>query len=287
MTSITQNQINCLQKEINDLRIRDAREEKNEIDLNSKISRAKEAASKTNGTSTRQSKLKEAKRLQTNLNKVQNKRANISKNISRKEIQLVSKQNRQLKEIQQETNRHSVLEKQLKRKQEQEEQKTARKVQPHAKIQSIVTETSQPVSKQDYSYDFFISHASEDKDDFVRGLANALEDKGAKVWFDESALQVGDSLSQEIDKGLRESRFGIVVLSKNFLAKKWPRRELDGLTSLEVDGRNLILPIWHKISKDQVMEYSPILADKVALDTSIQSIEKIASELARLIGEED
>ena len=136
-------------------------------------------------------------------------------------------------------------------------------------------------------YDFFISHASEDKDDFVRGLAKALEDKGAKVWFDESALKVGDSLRREIEKGLRESRFGIVVISKNFLAKEWPQRELDGLTSLEVDGRNRILPIWHQISKDQVMRNIPTLADKVALNTSKQSTEEIASELAQLISEED
>ncbi len=61
-------------------------------------------------------------------------------------------------------------------------------------------------------YDIFISHASEDKDDFVRPLAIALIEKGFKVWYDELSLDVGDSLRQSIDKGLKNSRFGLVWL---------------------------------------------------------------------------
>ena len=66
-------------------------------------------------------------------------------------------------------------------------------------------------------YDFFICHASEDKDGFVRRLAELLEAKGASVWYDEFTLNVGDSLRREIDRGLAGSRFGVVVLSESFL----------------------------------------------------------------------
>ena len=72
----------------------------------------------------------------------------------------------------------------------------------------------------DIGYDAFISHASEDKAGFVRPLAKALGKMGFRVWYDEFELRVGDSLRQSIDKGLINSRFGIVVLSSAFFAKK-------------------------------------------------------------------
>jgi hypothetical protein len=92
-------------------------------------------------------------------------------------------------------------------------------------------------------WDAFISHATEDKDNFVRPLAHALSALGAKVWYDELSLKIGDSLSASIDKGLAESRFGIVVLSPAFMSKGWPKRELQGLVACEMDGRSTILPL--------------------------------------------
>ena len=133
------------------------------------------------------------------------------------------------------------------------------------------------------SHDFFISHASEDKDGLVRQLAEALRAKGAKVWYDEFTLKVGDSLRREIDRGLASSRFGIVVLSENFFRKEWPNRELDGLVTMETQGTTRILPIWHKVSKDEVVSYSSPLADKVALNSSLMSVDEIANELMTLI----
>ena len=59
-------------------------------------------------------------------------------------------------------------------------------------------------------WDVFISHASEDKDEVARPLANALIKAGYKVWFDEFTLKLGDSLNQSIKIGLSESKFGIV-----------------------------------------------------------------------------
>ena len=78
-------------------------------------------------------------------------------------------------------------------------------------------------------WDVFISHASEDKDDFVRHLADRLRRTGLRVWFDEFTLTVGDSLRRSIDRGLTRSRYGIVVVSPNFLQKNWPQRDLMGL----------------------------------------------------------
>lgn len=98
-------------------------------------------------------------------------------------------------------------------------------------------------------YDVFISHASEDKDEVVRPLANALINEGLKVWYDEFELKIGDSLRRKIDKGLANSKFGIVVLSKDFIKKGWTNYELDGIITKSVNGEQIVLPIWHNITK--------------------------------------
>jgi len=132
-------------------------------------------------------------------------------------------------------------------------------------------------------YDVFISHASEDKDAIVRSLAEALVKGGLKVWYDEFELKIGDSLRRKIDKGLAHSRFGIVVLSQAFFKKGWTNYELDGLVTRSVSGEQILLPIWHNISKNEVIEYSPSLADKVARSTSNYTVEEIAYEIIEVI----
>lgn len=132
-------------------------------------------------------------------------------------------------------------------------------------------------------FDVFISHASEDKDAIVRPLAEALREQGLEVWYDEFTLKIGDSLRRKIDSGIARSRFGIVVLSPPFLAKGWPQYELDGLVTMSVSGRQMLLPLWHGISKDEVMAHSPSLADKVALRTSDNTIAEIAEEITSVV----
>lgn len=132
-------------------------------------------------------------------------------------------------------------------------------------------------------FDVFISHASEDKEDVVRPLANALKDKGVIVWYDEFELKIGDSLRRKIDQGLSKSRFGIVVISRAFIKKGWTNYELDGLITKAISGQQIILPIWHNITKQEVIDYSPSLADKVARNTSQETLEEIAQEIAEMI----
>jgi hypothetical protein len=133
-------------------------------------------------------------------------------------------------------------------------------------------------------WDVFVSHASEDKEDFVRPLAHALAQLGVKVWYDEFSLEVGDSLSRSIDKGLNGSRFGLVVLSESFINKQWPERELRGLTTREVEeGRTVILPIWLGISRKQVVGFSPVLADSFAMRADQMSAEDVAIGLLKRI----
>lgn len=144
-------------------------------------------------------------------------------------------------------------------------------------------EAASEVAVEDKEFDVFVSHASEDKDAIVRPLAHALQARGLAVWFDEFELRVGDSLRRKIDAGIARSRFGIVVLSTSFFAKGWSQYELDGLVTMAVNGKQGILPLWHGISKDEVVQQSPSLADKVALRTSDYTVEEIADELAAVI----
>jgi len=123
------------------------------------------------------------------------------------------------------------------------------------------------------TWDVFISHACEDKDAIAKPLATALEEKGLTVWFDEQALTLGDSLREKIDEGLRCSRFGVVILSHNFFAKTWPKRELDGLVVREDQGNKVVLPVWHNVSHDEVATYSPSLAGKLAVSTDLDHVE--------------
>jgi hypothetical protein len=136
---------------------------------------------------------------------------------------------------------------------------------------------------KEIGYDAFIAHASEDKEAVVRPLANALTKIGFKIWYDEFELKVGDSLRQSIDKGLANSRYAIVILSNAFFSKNWPQYELNGLVAREIDGKKIILPIWHKIRKKDVVEYSPPLADRVALSTNKMSVEEIAHALMKVL----
>jgi hypothetical protein len=99
-------------------------------------------------------------------------------------------------------------------------------------------------------WDLFISHASEDKDDLARPLAQSLEQAGLKVWFDDFTLRIGDSLSRSINYGLAHSKYGIVIISKHFIAKEWPQKELAALFSKEDGSTKVILPIWHNITAE-------------------------------------
>lgn len=133
------------------------------------------------------------------------------------------------------------------------------------------------------TYDVFVSHASEDKIGFVRPFVEALKNKDVAVWYDEFELQVGDSLRRSIEQGLKNSTYGIVVLSEAFFKKEWPQRELDGLFAREVNGEKVILPIWHKISKNEVLSFSPIIADMLAINTTDFTIDEIAEQIAKRI----
>jgi RNA-directed DNA polymerase len=127
--------------------------------------------------------------------------------------------------------------------------------------------------------DLFISHASEDKADFVRPLVHALIHEGVTVWYDEFELTIGDDQLSKINDGLTKSRYGVVVLSPNFfnVMKTWPDRELGAmLAQQDADKRQRVLPLWHNVGQAAVAARNPILASKVAWKTSEFSPQQLA-----------
>lgn len=118
------------------------------------------------------------------------------------------------------------------------------------------------------SWDVFVCHATEDKA-IVRPLAEALQRSGLSVWYDDFTLKLGESLREALDRGLRNSSFGVVVLSPAFFSKQWPQWELNALVTRQLsDRRNIIIPIWHNITGDEVRAQSPSLADLIAANTA-------------------
>lgn len=132
-------------------------------------------------------------------------------------------------------------------------------------------------------FDIFISHASEDKDSLVRPLATILERMSVRVWYDEFSLQLGDSLTASIDKGLQESRYGLLVLSKSFLGKKWPDYEYRSLMTREIDGERVILPLWYGVTKEEVKEYSLYLADIKAISITRDNYKAVITLILKVV----
>lgn len=131
-------------------------------------------------------------------------------------------------------------------------------------------------------WDVFLCHATEDKADFVEPLALELRHLGLAVWYDKFVVRVGDSLRRKVEEGLSRSRFGVVVISQNFFRKSWTREELDGLFTLQMEKASRILPVWHKVTKADVIAHSPILAGRFALN-SADGVKKVALDLVKVI----
>ncbi|SEB27502.1 toll/interleukin-1 receptor domain-containing protein [Paenibacillus sp. 276b] len=289
--STTQNSINRLQKDLADLQKKISDEKSKEAAINSKLNRAQQALSKAKTSSTLNSKISEINRLNNDLTSSSKKQADLQKKVAGKNKELLRHQQQFSKEQASESKKQVQAQEKLQRDQleyqkkitrELEEQK--RLVQQTAQVRSNTQAINDEVEVTTVEYDVFISHASEDKEDFVRPLAEELIRLGVKVWYDEISIGWGNSLRQSIDKGLANSKYGIIVISSTFINKRWPAYEVDGLVAREMEGgTGVILPIWHKVTKSEVIRYSPSLADKLALNSSVNSIEEIADQLKQLL----
>lgn len=279
----SQNNISRVDKEIARLEKQLADESKKEVDKAKQLYQIDRSITKNTSLSTLKSKQNQMIRIQKEIAKIFKKKAEISKKIADKKAQRARYQQQFDRELKTEKNRQELADKRRRQEEIRHQQQITLELQKQKQLtQELDTSSSNYAQK---NYDFFISHATEDKDEFVRPLAEKLNELGLKIWYDDFQLKIGDSLRRSIDNGLKNSKYGIVVLSSSFFSKNWPQYELDGLVAKELSGVKVILPIWHKVTKDEVISYSPTLADKVALNSSMMSIDEIANELKQLIDE--
>ncbi len=117
----------------------------------------------------------------------------------------------------------------------------------------------------------FICHDSRDNEDVARPIAGYLQQQLCPVWYDEFSLPVGANLRRSIEKGLKECKKCILVLSPFFFNNSgWTRKEFDSVFTREIlEGQGIVLPVWHNVSKEAVHEYSPSLLNVKGLDWSL------------------
>ena len=272
-----QNQIAGVQREIEALQRRLTRKSKDEATKTGRTAQVNRSITKNTSVSSLQGKQRQIDSLNNDIVRLQRDKADLTKRIGDKTARLHKLQQDLYKEQEREQKKFQDS---LKRKEREDHQRQQELLNTLHHAAHGGEQAPTPARGSRPEYDAFICHASEDKEDLVRLLAQELITRGLTIWYDEFQLKVGDSLRRSIDAGLARSRFGIVVLSPSFFAKNWPQYELDGLVAKEMTGGKVILPLWHKVSKNEVIQYSPALADKVALNTATATIEELAQELA-------
>lgn len=131
--------------------------------------------------------------------------------------------------------------------------------------------------------DAFLSHASEDKEELAEPIYHILTGYGKAVWLDKYEIIPGKSLMRQIDDGLSTSKFGILLITPSFISKPWPRAELQALFSAMIDGEKEVIPVWHNVTKKEILAFSPLLADLVAVTTKDKALEDIALEILKVV----
>lgn len=267
-----------LRDELVKLREQIGRESSTVANKRKSAANARAQASRSKSPSTVQSKLREAVRQESAAVASEKKRAELERKVASKEKALATAQGKSDKE--QASAQKRAIDG-LKKQADQAARRFNAPLELEARPLVAAVEANEPVA-----YDVFLSHASEDKDEIARPLANALTARGFTVWFDELNIRVGQSIRREIERGIREARFGLVIVSEHFMAKQWTQAELDALWGKKLAAQDdSLLPVWHKVTYDEVQQGLPLLAGLHALNTSTMSIERIADLLAKTIKE--
>ena len=154
-----------------------------------------------------------------------------------------------------------------------------------AQIQSLtpIRETVETrAAQQPDIRDVFLCHAWGDRKEAAKELYDFLETVGVKVWFSEKDLGLGMPMMRAIDKGLANSRIGLVLVTPAMLERLPKESVADKELSTLLAGNQLI-PIVHNTSYEALRNVSPMLASRTGLDTSEDSMEVVAEKIAELV----
>jgi len=127
--------------------------------------------------------------------------------------------------------------------------------------------------------DLFLCHAWDDREGSAKELYGHLKSSGASVWFSEEDLPLGSLMIREIDKGLRNSRVGIVLVTPALLKSI----ESEGVAEKELAvllSTRRVIPVLHGVTFDDLNDISPMLASHAGLSTTDSSLDSVAAKIA-------
>lgn len=127
--------------------------------------------------------------------------------------------------------------------------------------------------------DLFLCHAWDDRESSAKELYGHLKTNGASVWFSEEDLPLGSLMIREIDKGLRNSRVGIVLVTPALLKSI----ESEGVAEKELAvllSTRRVIPVLHEVGFDDLNNVSPMLASHAGLSTKDSSLNSVAAKVA-------
>ncbi|ARM73381.1 TPA: TIR domain-containing protein [Listeria innocua] len=270
--------VNQLNKDLVSLERKMADLVKKEADKTKKIGTTQRSITKNTSASMLRTKSHQIETYQKDLAKVLSDKADINKKMADKRKKLSDATLKLQK--QESTQANSLAKKQEKVYATYEKQIS--ELTKQVTEQSAIATSSDNIFNSDGTeeFDVFLSHAAEDKEGFCNEFSNILQEQhGLKVWYDSISIKWGDSIRAEIDKGLKKSRFGVVILSRSYIKKYWTNYELEALFQIESNGGKVILPIWHDITKKEIQDFSPTLAGKLAMNTGMMTPDEIAEKL--------
>lgn len=275
-----QKNVNSLDKDIASLEKKKAELDKHCSELQKKINSTQKSITPRTSESIVTSKMKQIINWQSDYAKKMSESADIGKKISDKR----AKRNDACKRLQREQQSEQKKKSESLKRMQQSYEKRINEL-SNITVQDFKTNMISTINESEEEYDVFVSHAWEDKKDFVDEFVQALRMCEIKVWYDTTQMKWGDSMRAKIDDGLKKSKFGVVVLSPDYIknGKYWTKTELDGLFQMESINGKTLLPIWHNLTKKEVMMYSPIIASKLAMTTASMTPQEIAEELKNLL----
>jgi hypothetical protein len=130
--------------------------------------------------------------------------------------------------------------------------------------------------------DVFLCHAWDDRHGAAKELHDLLESRGVRVWFSEKDVGLGVPLLRAIDKGLANSRIGIVLVTPALL-RRLPQESISDKELSALLHRERIVPVVHQTTYEALREVSPLLASRSGLSTAEEPMADVAAKIADLV----
>ncbi|MBS1597328.1 MAG: toll/interleukin-1 receptor domain-containing protein [Bacteroidetes bacterium] len=154
----------------------------------------------------------------------------------------------------------------------------------HAEVQALtpIRHTIENLATTPDLRDVFLCHAWDDRHGVAKELHDLLVSKGVSVWFSEKDVALGVPLMRAIDRGLANSRIGLVLVTPA-LIRRLPQERIADKELSALLARDQLVPIVHNTTYEALREVSPLLASRTGLSTAEDPMADVAAKLAELV----